>query len=90
MGPDGYCIPTEDDEQQCPQGQIKTDSGDCIDDPRLEEDIVEEDTAEDYDCEDEALSLIATGMSPEKAYGIACGYTIPGKGSKGQRTGTTL
>ena len=34
-GPDGDCVPIEED-QQCPQGQIKNDSGNCIPDPGLE------------------------------------------------------
>ena len=32
---DGSCL--EDEEQQCPQGQIKNDSGNCIPDPDLED-----------------------------------------------------
>ena len=36
IGPDGYCIPIEDDGRQCPQGQIKNESGNCVEDSRLE------------------------------------------------------
>ena len=39
--------------------------------PELEDEIEEE--PEDQTCRTEAIRLIQTGMSPEKAYGIACG-----------------
>ena len=51
----------DDDEQQCPQGQIKTETGDCIDDPRLEEEVEEEEEeevgeVEVYGCSDKTAN----------------------------------